>query len=274
MKIICLIDNQTSNPELKSEHGLSYYIETENRKILFDLGQSPLFIDNAIKMGLDLSKVDTVVISHGHYDHAGGLKAFLSINKQAKIFIHKHAFRRHYSLTIEGDLSEIGIDSNLKNHPQVVLTDSGYAVGTDIILFSEPHQKKFYPSGNQLLKEAVGDAIFLDDFSHEQSMILIEGNQYVLFAGCAHKGILNIVNQAIEIMHFEPSHVLGGFHLHSRSTGQSERDDFILALGTELVAINTIYHTGHCTGIYAFQLLNRHYGQQMQYFSAGQTIKI
>ena len=274
MKIVCLVDNQTSNPELKSEHGLSYYIETENRKILFDLGQSPLFIENAIKMGLDLSKVDMVVISHGHYDHAGGLKAFLSINTHARIFIHKHAFRHHYSVTIDGELREIGIDSTLKNHPQVVLTESSYKVGADITLFSEPHQNKFYPSGNQLLKQAVGNDIFLDDFSHEQSMILIEGNQYVLFAGCAHKGILNIVNQAIEIMHFEPSHVLGGFHLHSRSTGQSERDDFILSLGKELTKINTIYHTGHCTGVFAFRLLNQHYQEQIQYFSVGLTIII
>ncbi len=274
MKIICLVENQTSNPKLKSEHGLSFYIEFGYRKILFDLGQSHLFIDNAIQMGIDFSQVDTVIISHGHYDHAGGLTAFLEINKQAKIFIHKNAFRPHYSLNLQSELANIGVDPNLKEHPQIVLTDTNFEIESNIKLFSKLNQNRFYPSGNRLLKQSIGDDIFADDFSHEQNMILVQDNRYVLFAGCAHKGILNIVNQAIEIMGSEPSHVFGGFHLHSRSTDVSENDDFILSLGAELCKFNTLYHTGHCTGNYAFQLFNKHFNPQIQRFSTGSTFEI
>jgi len=274
MKIVCLVENLTSSSELKCEHGLSFYIESGNRKILFDLGQGHLFIDNAIQLGIDLSKVDTVVISHGHYDHAGGLKEFLKINTLAKIYIHKHAFVRHFSLNMQSELTDIGVDPILKEHPQIILTDSNFNIEGQIKLFSKLHQNKFYPSGNQLLKQSDGDEVFADDFSHEQNMILIEGNHYVLFAGCAHKGILNIVNQAIEIMHHSPTHVFGGFHLHSRSTDLSESDDFILSLGAELIKINTTYYTGHCTGTYAYKLLNEHFKERIQSFSTGFTIRV
>ncbi len=274
MKIICLVENQTSNKDLKSEHGLSFYIEFGKRKILFDLGQGHLFIENAIQIGLDLSQVDTVIISHGHYDHAGGLKDFLKINSHAKIYMHKDAFRHHYSIDIQSELNEIGVDPTLKAHSQIKLTDSFLEIDSNIKLFSKLNQNRFYPSGNRLLKQSIGNDIFADDFSHEQNMILVQGNHYVLFAGCAHKGILNIVTQAIDIMGAEPSHVFGGFHLHSRSTDVSENDDFILSLGAELCKFNTLYHTGHCTGNYAFQLLNKHFNPQIQRFSTGSTFEI
>ena len=91
MIITVLSENLTSSDKLGSEHGLSLYIETETHKILFDTGASGLFAENAGKLGVDLAKVDLAVISHGHYDHGGGLKTFLGINNRAKIYLHQMA---------------------------------------------------------------------------------------------------------------------------------------------------------------------------------------
>lgn len=84
MKIISLVENTSSSSEYRSEHGLCLYIETPKHKILFDLGQDKLFAENAAKMNIDISDIDTVIISHGHRDHGGGLNKFLELNTKAK----------------------------------------------------------------------------------------------------------------------------------------------------------------------------------------------
>ncbi|MDE5597467.1 MAG: MBL fold metallo-hydrolase, partial [Lachnospiraceae bacterium] len=100
MKITTLVENTSILPEYKSKHGLSLYIETVNHKILFDIGSNGLFIENAEKLGIDIRTVDTVVISHGHTDHAGALEKFLEINSTAKIYMKESAFDKHYTKVI------------------------------------------------------------------------------------------------------------------------------------------------------------------------------
>ena len=114
MKIWTLMENTVCREDLAFEHGLSLYIETAKHKILFDAGQSGAFADNAEKMGIDLSEVDIAVLSHGHYDHGGGLSRFLEINKTASVYMNEHAFEGHY----HGEERYIGIDLALKAHLQ------------------------------------------------------------------------------------------------------------------------------------------------------------
>lgn len=86
-----LIEDTTDDNRLHNEHGLSLYIETDEQRILFDVGASPLFVENAKIMGVDLAKIDSVVISHGHNDHGGGIEAFLRENSNALVYIQRHA---------------------------------------------------------------------------------------------------------------------------------------------------------------------------------------
>ena len=97
MKIVTLMENTACREDLCCEHGLSLYIETENHRILFDAGQSAAFADNAEKLGVALETVDFAVLSHGHYDHGGGLGKFLECNKGAPVYVSSHAFEPHYS---------------------------------------------------------------------------------------------------------------------------------------------------------------------------------
>ena len=91
-----LADNRTSNPRLETEHGLSIILETSCHRVLLDTGASDLFIRNADRLGLDLSEVDYVFISHGHTDHAGGLRHFLNINSKARIIVSPDALTGEY----------------------------------------------------------------------------------------------------------------------------------------------------------------------------------
>jgi len=84
MKIITLLENTSLQPELTSKQGLSLYIETSHKKILFDTGPDQTFIENAKKLKIDLSTIDLVFLSHGHYDHGGGIPAFQKLNKTAR----------------------------------------------------------------------------------------------------------------------------------------------------------------------------------------------
>ena len=97
MKIISLVENTSVNEEIKAEHGLSLYIEAKKHKILFDMGQTTLFLENAGKLGIDLSQVDVAILSHGHYDHGGGLEKFLEINKKAYVYVNQYAFDAYYN---------------------------------------------------------------------------------------------------------------------------------------------------------------------------------
>ena len=102
MKIITLMEDTACAPDFACEHGLSFYIEANGKKLLFDMGQTGLFLQNAAACGVQLDEVDTAFISHGHYDHGGGLAAFLGVNDHAPVYLHEKAFEPHFSRKPEG----------------------------------------------------------------------------------------------------------------------------------------------------------------------------
>ena len=98
MKITVLMENTAAREELSAAHGLSLYIETPKHRILMDMGPNDDYLENAEKLGIDLTQVDLAILSHGHYDHGGGLKAFCALNDQAKIYVRENAFGNYWSL--------------------------------------------------------------------------------------------------------------------------------------------------------------------------------
>jgi len=122
MIIKTLVENTALSKNFGSEHGLSLYIEANSRKILFDVGASELFLENAKKLNVDICEVDYLIISHGHYDHGGGLRAFLRENTKAEIFLHRLAFEKYYALR-SNDEPEY---SELYLHQTVSLSARGF----------------------------------------------------------------------------------------------------------------------------------------------------
>ncbi len=137
MIIKTLCENTSVNEDIKAEHGLSFYIELNNgRKLMIDTGQTDLFYENAEKMGVDVSDVECLVISHGHYDHVGGLNKFLEVNKKAKVYVHELGFDDYFSKS-SGEIKYIGMDKNLEENPQILKTKGVFEVDEFIKLFSD-----------------------------------------------------------------------------------------------------------------------------------------
>ena len=268
MNISSLVEN-TSAVGMPVEHGLSLYIQLANgRNILFDMGQRRLFAENADRLGLDISNIDTAVISHGHYDHGGGLRAFLEINSKAKVYIHKDAFQAHYSLKEDG-LKYIGIDKDLQDSPRLVKCGSVTRIDDQLMLFADVNGDCCCPQGNRLLfgpSETQNDT-----FSHEQNLIVEENGNTILFAGCAHKGIINIIRKAEEVIGKSPTHVLAGLHLAKTPID----DAFIATLAHELMTYSHCrFYTMHCTGIEQFQQLKTIMNDQIEYLSCGESVEV
>ena len=148
MLIKTLVENTSISKDFGNEHGLSLYIETKKHKILFDVGASELFLQNAKRLDVNIADVSFLVISHGHYDHGGGLKVFLRENNSAIIYIRRQAFDKHYSLRSNGKPAFIGLEENLKQNERIVFTPDDYTVDKGIWLFSNITQKEPRPKSN------------------------------------------------------------------------------------------------------------------------------
>ena len=274
IRLVCLAENTSDNSELHAEHGLSVYVETKKHKILFDLGQSGLFRENAEKLGIDLKKVDTVIISHGHYDHGGGLAELIKINPNAKIYLKSNAFGEYYSN--HGSVSKyIGLDSSLADYPNIVFTDGELVIDGELTLFSNVTERDFYSSANGSLFMKQNGIFERDRFLHEQNLVINDGNKQVLITGCSHSGIVNIVRRFEAAYKTDSScDVIGGFHLFDVSAKQYEKPGMICAIADELMKTGAHFHTCHCTGTEAYSLMKERMKDKLDYFSVGKEIII
>jgi len=273
MEIKVLAEDTSNSPAFRSEHGLSLYIETKGSKILFDMGASDLFLENAKKLNVNIKDIDLAVISHGHYDHGGGLKAFLNENNKAKVYVNQKAFGNHYSKKSER-VSYIGLDKNLEKHDRIVLTDGVFLINPDLLLFSWVTGNELLSSCNNSLFAEERNGIAEDEFAHEQNLIIIEGDKMILIAGCAHRGIVNIVKSSVYLKNKQPDFVFGGFHLYNYGEDISEDPFVVTQVGEFLKGTGSMYYTGHCTGNESFGLLKKILGDRIQYLSTGSVIEI
>lgn len=271
MRIINLIENTKGIKRCLFEHGLSFYIETEMHKLLVDTGATGAFIKNAWELGIDLRQVDLVILSHGHYDHAGGILEFAEINQDAAIYMQKNAGDGYYH---KNDQMEkyIGIDQRIMALPQVTQIDGNLKIDSEISLFSKVTKRRLFPEGNLELKCRQGDAFVQDNFSHEQYLVISQGGKQILVSGCAHNGILNILEKYHTIYGRNPDMVISGFHMQKK-TDYSEKDIAVMQeTARELKKTDTVFYTGHCTGEYPYEVMREILGGQLIYVHSGDEI--
>lgn len=267
MKIVSLMDNVAASDAYVSRHGLSFYIETEGRRILFDAGPDESFLENAEKLGIDLSKVDFAVLSHGHYDHGGGLMAFCRVNDRAPIYMQAQALDPYYARDPD-KIRYIGLSDELRHSSRVRLYSGDVQLGNGIQLFSGVTERKLYSPGNAALFMECGGEQVPDLFVHEQNLLLTERGHSVLVAGCAHSGMVNILGKAQTLAETPITHVFGGMHLK----GTSDRKAFARTLAGRLKQENCVFYTCHCTSVEGYETMAEVMGRQIHYLAAGETV--
>ena len=257
MKITVLTEN-TSRSGLPCEHGLSLYIEANDIKLLFDMGQSSLFAENAKSLGIDLSCVDIAVLSHGHYDHGGGITEFLKINSKAPVYMSRYAFEPHYNSSEK----YIGLDTALEGNDRLIMTDGITEVGKGMTLYSCHHMKKLVDFGSFGLDMMQDGIMQPENFRHEHYLMIEEKEKRVLISGCSHRGIINIEDE------FRPDVLIGGFHF-----SKLPLDDKLMNYACQLEGYDTSYYTCHCTGTEQYDFMKRYMGR-LEYIWVGKTFEI
>ena len=263
MIIRVLMENAAADPSLAAEHGLSLYIETAGRRILFDAGQSGAFADNAAQLGVDLTAVDLCVLSHGHYDHSGGLMRFLELNDHAPVYVHEKAFESHHNASGK----YIGVDPALANHPRIVYTGDHFDLGGGLTLCTCNAKIDGVPASARGMTVCRDGALIQDNFAHEQYLIIEEQGKRIVISGCSHKGILNIVRW------LSPDVLIGGFHF-MKLDPDGEDAAFLHDAAQALLCHPCVYYTGHCTGDAAFAFLKARMGDRLHAIPCGTTITL
>lgn len=264
MRIITLMENTALTPALEVEHGLSLYVETRGRRLLFDTGQSAAFARNADRLGVDLCAVDTAVLSHGHYDHGGGLAEFLRQNTVAPVYLSPYAFEPHLS----GPERDIGLDSALRDCGRLRFVERETDLGDGLTLTPCAGAAPAVPLDPAGLFTRREGQLLPEDFRHEQYLIVEEGSCRIVFSGCSHRGILNIVHW------LRPDVVVGGFHFKHLDLQKEAHRRLLEDAARRLLDSGAVFYTCHCTGEAAYRFLKDRMGDRLHALSTGSVLTL
>jgi len=275
LQITTLSENTAGLGGLMAEWGLSILVESEEMNILFDTGQSLSASHNADLMGIDLKLVDKIVLSHGHFDHTGGLKAILlRLGKEIDIIAHPDIWAAKYGRR-EGQeaqyigipfhrqtLESLGARFKLSRKP-VKLTDSIMTTG-EIPMITE------YETIEPYLVVKEGDRYKPDKLLDDQALIITTGAGLVVILGCAHHGVINTLYHAQKLTGVETIYaVYGGCHLVNAT---EERIWLTIAALQELGVQKMGFC--HCTGLAASAIMAREFGDRFLFNIAGTSISL
>ncbi|MDX1810205.1 MAG: MBL fold metallo-hydrolase [Sulfurospirillaceae bacterium] len=282
MKITTLIENKanSNDPKLTSEWGLSLYIEFNNHSILFDMGTSGAFADNAKHLSIKIDSVDVAVLSHHHFDHGGGLKRFFELNSNAKVYLANMPDGECYSKVLGFFTKYIGLDRTIVNDHKERFNFVGKPteVIPDVFIFPKIIDTHPTPLGNKHLYLKTKGRFSPDKFSHEIVMAIKENGKLVIFTGCSHNGILNMIDTVAKEFEGVPiKAVIGGFHLVT-----SPPFNFMAGTKEEVENIAKsilnypidITYAGHCTGKKAFNVLESVMGERIKDMPTGTIFDI
>lgn len=234
----------------ESEHGLSFLIEVDQKKILFDTGASDLYKRNAAKLGIDLSAVDRIVLSHGHWDHGNGLEYI----EGKPLICHPGCFVKRYRKSGDGYLGlslskeELGkrFDLETFRHP-IRLSDHLWFLG------EIPRKNDFEAQATKYILEDGSEDFIMDD----SGLVAITKNGLVLISGCAHSGICNMIEHARRVTGiFKVAAVIGGFHLRAANKQTRKTIEYLQKLELEQVI------PSHCTFDPALELFRQTFGSR------------
>jgi len=273
-KITTLVENTVPKARgLIGEHGIAFYIEAGEHRVLFDTGQGFALIKNAQTLGIDLSTVEALVLSHGHYDHTGGLDALLSINRSFRLHAHPDVFsekiarRNGQSHTIgltlsRSTLESMGVQVLLDSHPMEVVPG--------VLTTGEIPMQTAYETIDPALLVKTGTVLAPDPLKDDLSLILQSPKGRGILFGCAHRGAINILTQVEALYGKAPLlAVVGGMHLMGVSKESLEqRIRALTAFAPEWVI------PGHCTGFESVWAFRAAFKEKFRLNQVGSVLEI
>jgi len=249
--VTVLVENTARDRGLMGEHGLAYYVQAGGRTLLFDTGQTSLIIQNARRLGIELSGLDAVALSHGHYDHTGGLHAVLGIARDAELYTHPAACARRFARNPDGTTRDVGIgreslDSIQARPERIHETTTATEVAQGVFLTGEiPRATDFEDVGGPFVLYRRG--LEADPIVDDQALFFDTADGVAVLLGCAHAGIVNTLRHIRQLTGGRPIHsVLGGMHL--LAAGPERMNRTVEALRGEKVRR---LGPAHCTGMAA-----------------------
>ena len=265
MQITILSDNRPGRQELKTEHGLSILIKTDDKCILCDTGASSLYAENALAMGIDLSETDFCFISHAHNDHTGGLRHFLE-HSDKPVLISPEAFTARCYSSRRGERRDISADSTLaEDHPgRFIYIKESCEIYKNIYVIVPEAMGYPTPLGNSWIE---------DDFAHELALAIKTSDGLVIISSCSHNGALNIMQSCCQ--YTEETRIaafVGGLHFVDGPTTGRETESFCNTLSS--IHPETKVFTGHCTGNDAELHIYHIKASQIQFFHTGDQFSV
>ncbi|KJU70625.1 MBL fold metallo-hydrolase [Clostridium baratii] len=252
MKITTIIENEaTKLSNLYKEHGLCYFIEIDGLNILFDTGKSYKAYENFKKLGLDDKKIDYIILSHGHYDHTGGLKVFLeNIKCKPKIIVGNEFFSRKYKYHLkENNKKYIGIDFNLEylkeKNIEIIEVKESIKLTDKINLISNLKgiDERNILEGEDVLAVKYNNSLIRDDFREELVIAIERSYSIILITGCAHNKIQYIAKYIKNKFNKSNLIIIGGVHLSNATDKEiNEAIDNLKEINIKKVSLC------HCSG--------------------------
>jgi len=276
MKVTVLIENTAPEGSgLDFEAGLSLHIEYNGKSILLDAGTSGKFAPNAEKLGVDLNAVELGVLSHGHFDHSDGLRAFFPLNDKVTVLCRKGAGEGYFSLS-KNPPYFIGIHRDIWNNyrDRFEEVDGVYPLCDGAWLLPDGAvDPEFMGQAKDLAYKRGEDDFVPDDFRHEQSLVFETPRGLAVFNSCSHSGIVNIVRGVQAQFPGKPVYaVVGGFHMFGKNTanGMNCSEEYVYKVADTLkeLGVEEVY-TGHCTGPEALALLQERFGEGCHALTGG-----
>ncbi len=269
LELTILTENSVRRPGLLAEHGLSLWLELPGSKILFDAGQSTVFLHNAGRLGIDLGQADGLVLSHGHYDHGNGFAAFPAGTSRPKFFVHPDAFASRYAVAEPGGSPRpVGLGWQPADLPYLAgnihYNKGSLALAENVWLCSEIKSNQASPGF--LLKKPGEQKP--DPFLDEQVLIIRQKKGLVIIFGCCHPGLATSLAHLKQLFPDEPIQaILGGLHLGQASIGE------LADLAAVIKELDLQYLIPlHCSGTTASCYLKEVFGERCLWLRTGDRI--
>jgi len=272
--ITVLVENTTERRGLLAEHGFAVLVEARGRKILFDTGAGRALLPNAEALGVDLASVSAVVLSHGHYDHTGGLKAFLEAHGPVDVYAHPDVFRERYSVKAAEEPKSTGIPWKRREleswGARFNLERTMVMLGPGMFLTGAIPRLTEYEKTPEEFKTRSGSSLERDIVPDDQALVIHTARGLVVLLGCAHAGLINTLRHVRLVTGMTKIHaVFGGTHLRGASTERINRTIEALGeFGVDLIGV------GHCTGFEACAALYREFGKRFHCMPVGTVFSL